>query len=365
MTVDGDKKKTDTCSFEEERIGVRERAFTKAMVESLPGSFSINDAHGRLVWWNAYHRDVIVGKDESEMFETNAMEVFHPDDRAFALEKMLNVLNFGTEETSEGRVMLRGGPKFQWRMITGKRIIIEDHPFVVAVGIDITERKRFEAIMAFRLLLLEMAENSTAEELLRATLDEAERLTESIIGFFNVITDDQKTFSIRVSSLSRQIKTQVPEGEENAIGLDEEEILTDAIRERRSVIDNNYTGSLNCFSAQDPHVSVKRILFIPLMRGATVTALLCVGGKSYDYDDDDARTVGVLANLAWDIVSRKRAELSEKKIQEVLLQAQKMELLGQLAGGIAHDFNNMLGIILGNAETAMKRQVIEEPLLGN
>jgi len=365
MTVTGDEKKTDPFSFEEERIGVHERAFTKAMVESLPGSFSINDAHGRLVWWNAYHRDEIVGKDESEMFETNAMEVFHPDDRAFALEKMLNVLNFGTEETSEGRVMLRGGPKFQWRMITGKRIIIEDHPFVVAVGIDITERKRFEAIMAFRLLLLEMAENSTAEELLRATLDEAERLTESVIGFFNVITDDQKTFSIRVSSLSRQIKTQLPEGEESAIGLDEEEILTDAIRERRSVIDNNYTGSLNCFSAQKPYAGVKRILIIPLMRGATVTALLCVGGKSYDYDDDDARTVGVLANLAWDIVSRKRAELSEKKIQEVLLQAQKMELLGQLAGGIAHDFNNMLGIILGNAETAMKREVIEEPLLGN
>jgi GAF domain-containing protein len=203
--------------------------------------------------------------------------------------------------------------------------------------------------MALRLRLLEMAEHSTAEELLRATLDEAERLTESVIGFFNVITEDQKTFSIRVSSLFRQIKTQLPEGEENAIALDEEEILTDAIRERRSVIDNNYTGSLNCFSAQEPHASFKRILIIPLMRGATVTALLCVGGKSYDYDEDDARTVGVLANLAWDIVSRKRAELSEKKIQEVLLQAQKMELLGQLAGGIAHDFNNMLGIILGNA----------------
>lgn len=98
--------------------------------------------------------------------------------------------------------------------------------------------------------------------------------------------------------------------------------MTDATRECRSVIDNNYTGSLNCFSVQET-ASAKRILFIPLMRGATVTALLCVGGKSYDYDDDDARTVGVLANLAWDIVSRKRAELSEKKIQEVLLQAQK------------------------------------------
>jgi PAS domain S-box-containing protein len=365
MTEKGYDKTTDAISFEGERIGVRERAFTKAMVESLPGSFSINDANGRLVWWNAYHRDEIVGKEDHEMFDTNAMEVFHPDDRAFASEKMLNVLNLGIEETSEGRVLLRGGPKFQWRMITGKRIMIEDNPFVVAVGIDITERKRFEAIMAFRLRLLEMAEISSAEELLSATLDEAERLTESSIGFFNVVTDDQTTFSIRVSSNNRQIKIQPLDGECRELCLDEKELLADAIRNRVTVIDNNYTASANCTCAQDAHTDIKRILVIPLIRGVSVTALLCVGDKSYDYDEDDARMMGVMANLAWDIVSRKRAELSEEKIQEVLLQAQKMELVGQLAGGIAHDFNNMLGVILGNVEMAMNRQLIEEPLLSN
>jgi PAS domain S-box-containing protein len=74
------------------------------------------------------------------------------------------------------------------------------------------------------------------------------------------------------------------------------------------------------------------------------------------YRDEGGAVIGVL--VVFEDVT------AGKLLEQQLLQAQKLEGVGQLAAGIAHDFNNLLGIITGFGEIVHRRLGDDDALKG-
>jgi two-component system, cell cycle sensor histidine kinase and response regulator CckA len=127
-----------------EQAGEYEQAFRKALIDVIPGIFYLIDADARFAGWNSYLRDEIVGKPECEMAGVNALESIHPDDWPTIQSKMLNILERGVEERTEVRAFRRGGPEIIWFLMTAKKIMLNETPFLIGIGIDITKRKKAE-----------------------------------------------------------------------------------------------------------------------------------------------------------------------------------------------------------------------------
>jgi PAS domain S-box-containing protein len=69
--------------------------------------------------------------------------------------------------------------------------------------------------------------------------------------------------------------------------------------------------------------------------------------------DEDGGLLG-FAKVTRDLTERRKAQQALEETRAQLVQAQKLEALGQLTGGVAHDFNNMLQVMSSGIALAEK-----------
>ena len=128
----------------QEKRSKQHSAFSREAMEAIPGPFVVLDSMGFIITCNSLFRKIIARNDDNDLAGINTFDLFHPDDKALAYEKLDRILRKGNEESDEIRILTNGGPEFRWFRISTKRIIVDNELFLVSSGIDIEEYKNKE-----------------------------------------------------------------------------------------------------------------------------------------------------------------------------------------------------------------------------
>ena len=182
--------------------------------------------------------------------------------------------------------------------------------FFVAVFDVITERKRAETITQARLRIAGAAytESMSINEILQLTLDEIERQTGSVIGFYHFLETDQETLSLQNWSSNTLRAMCTAEGKGSHYNISRAGVWVDCVRNQRPVIHNDYASLPHRKGMPPGHAPVTREMVIPILRGGRIVAIIGVGNKPTDYDATDIEIANLLGDFSWEIVERKRAE---------------------------------------------------------
>ncbi len=118
-----------------------EKAFTDALIESLPGVFYLFDENRRFIRWNR-NQEELTGLSSEQMRQTPALGTIYEQDRPLIARKIEEVFATGYAE-AEARLLNSNGAARQ-HFFTGKLIEIGGKRFVAGMGVDISERVRAE-----------------------------------------------------------------------------------------------------------------------------------------------------------------------------------------------------------------------------
>ena len=240
-----------------------------------------------------------------------AMQIFQPEDKKLVADRYLKRLRGEpVPEKHEVRGVHKDGSAL-WLEIHNSLIEFQGEPAVLSAFTDITERKR-------------------AEEALRESEEKYRELVENANSI------------ILKMDLNGRI-TFYNEYARSFFGYPEEEVIGKSIVGVLTPVRESTGRDLEAF-IRDLIANPERYRNHKNENLRRNGERVWVSWTNKVIQDKQGNKTGILA-IGNDITEMKRLE-------DHLMQSQKMEAIGTLAGGIAHDFNNILSAIIGYAELA-------------
>lgn len=295
----------------ESAIRESEEKFRTLVESSQIGVYIIQD--GRFVYVNPSMMRMYGYSEEEFLALSSLYDSVAPEDRPLVLENIRKRIEGEVESVQydfwaikkDGRKMRVG--------VLGSRTTYHGRTAVIGTAEDITERK-------------------LSEERLRESEERYRNLFEESIDAIYVTTPAGKILDINTAGVKLfgfNSRSEMLELENVALLY----VNPEDRKKSRHILDTD--GIMRDFE-----ITVKRIDGVHLTVQDSATVLRDVEGNPVAYR-------GILRDVT-----------EERKLEEQLLQSQKLESLGQLTSGIAHDFNNVLGGIIGFTELALGK--IEE-----
>jgi signal transduction histidine kinase/CheY-like chemotaxis protein len=333
----------------EEAVQASERRFDLAMLVKNEGIWDWNLNTGEVYFDARYY--LMAGYDVNEF--PYQLEEFtkrvHPDDvDAVMLEADKHLKGLAESFRVEFRFRKKN-EDYMWIFACGNVVERDedDRPTrFIGTHQDVTEFKRIRLLDESRLHLLHYSENHTLEELLEETLNVTEKITESKIGFYHFVEDDQVTIHLKSWSTNTKATYCKADAAEMKYKLKDAGVWTDCIRERKTIIHNDYPSLPHRKGLPVGHAKLMREMVVPVIKGDKITAILGVGNKATNYNSQDALTIEKLAELAWDIAERKKLNMALAESQSYLkeLNAQKDKFFTIIAHDLRSPFNAILGL---------------------
>ena len=302
-----------------ERKRAQERIHMQTVaLESAANGIVITDMKGTILWVNAAWRTLTGYSSEEAVGQNPRILKSGKHGRDFYRNMWRTILSGNTWRSEMVNRRKDGLLYDEETTITPVRNEAGKITHFIGIKLDITERKRAERVMQARLRLASSSVHSNIEEFLRARLDEAEALTESSVGFFHFVENDQQTISLQTWSTNTLTNMCKAEGKGAHYPVEQAGIWVEAIKDKAPRIYNDYASAPNKKGLPKDHARVMRFIAIPLIRDGSVVALLGVGNKASDYTQHDVEIVTQLVSEAWDIILRKRAEEALQKMNAEL-----------------------------------------------
>lgn len=156
--------------------------------------------------------------------------------------------------------------------------------------------------------LLGMSGKLPLARVLQMTLDDAEQLTGSQLGFFHTVDADESMIALKTFSTATVERWCTITDAPTHYRVEEAGVWADSLRERQPVIHNDLATVPGRRGWPEGHPEIVRELVVPVFREDRVCAIVGVGNKPEPYTDADRAVIEQLANDMWLIIEYQQAK---------------------------------------------------------